>query len=377
MEIVPFSDDIAAKWDKLVAASPDGFALALSAWRAVMLGVPKWEIRDYSFAVSDGNRLLGVMPLQYCPAENMMSSTGWGASGPVAAKHLGHKQRRKVLAAMLDYAEQKARECYAGEFSFSLPPVASASLDAPWGVNPYCEFGFHDVSGISRIVDLSQPEKYLWRACSETGRHAVARARDAGYAVTLGDWQAELDNFYALHQETYIRTHVPPLPREYFAGIAEYMASGGNALLWVCRDMAGHAVAYHNSVIFQDRGLYHAGCSASAKSADGINYLLFWEALCGLKQRGIRWYDCSEVFPQVDDPGDKRYGLTVFKSKFGGENHRYFKCYKRLPRTFLGSGKHALAGVIGQEPVERLSKCVRSFLSGLRAIKNCLCKPAP
>lgn len=335
MNIVPYSDSIEASWDQLVKASPDGFCWSLSCWRKVILGVGRWGLEDHSFALSDGNRLLGVMPLQFTPTNRVMSSSGWGSCGPIAAGDLSPKQRKKVLSLLFEHADVLARKVGAVSLSFSVPPITETSIQASWGINPFLEFGFTDQSCITRIIDLSLTEEKLWKALSETARHTINKAQKAGLAVVRLDWLAELDTYYSLHKETYQRTGVPPHPREYFEGIAVFSAKAGHSILWGCLDSHGNRVAFHNTSFLGKGGIYNTGCSTTQALETGANYLLFWEVLRGMKALGVRWYECGTVFPgETKEIGIlKRFGLTVFKSKFGGENHRSFRCEKIIPQV--------------------------------------------
>ena len=57
---------------------------------------------------------------------------------------------------------------------------------------------------------------------------------------------------------------------------------------------------------------------------------MFWEVILNAKRRGIGWYESGEVFPGA--VSGKELGLTVFKSKFGGQMHRNFKGEKVFVR---------------------------------------------
>jgi GNAT acetyltransferase-like protein len=116
---------------------------------------------------------------------------------------------------------------------------------------------------------------------------------------------------------------VPPHPRRYFDGIAQHMAPAGFAELWVGVSPEGKPVAFHNDTRFNAASVYHTGCSETAHLDSGVNYLLFWAAMRGAREAGCAWYEIGEIFPAARD--GKSRGLTVFKSKFGGELHRYFR----------------------------------------------------
>jgi ubiquinone/menaquinone biosynthesis C-methylase UbiE len=91
----------------------------------------------------------------------------------------------------------------------------------------------------------------------------------------------------------------------------------------------GEMVAFRNDARLGEGVLYHTGCSKSDALETGVNYLLVWEAIRGAAHDGFKWYEVGEVFPAATD--GKARSLTEFKSRFGGELHRYFKARKALP----------------------------------------------
>lgn len=275
------------------------------------------------------------MPLQFNPSSKTIASSGWGGVGPVLVSGLSKKQRTRVLQIALDHAESLGRELGAEQLEFWLSPVTLTSLNSKWGVNPYVFFGFEDNSGLSQVIDLSKTENELWKDVSETTRHAIAKAQKAGFVVEETSWPEAVDDYYAMHCETYRRTGVSPHPKTYFEGIAREMWPKGHSVLWAVRNVEGRTLAYHNAVWFRESAFYHTGCSTAAALQEGVNYLLFWHALLTAKYKGIRWYDCGEIAPGAVG---KRQGLTTFKTKFGGEPHRFFKCSKNLSKEGFEEG---------------------------------------
>jgi len=318
----------AQMWDALVSMSDEGWPFALSAWQRLILAVEEWGLIDRSFIMMQDGRIVAVMPLQFKPASKVLASSGWGGTGPVVADTLSAKWRTRVLSRVLEHAEQIGLELGATCLEFWMSPVTRASIGARWGVNPFVFHGFEDRSGISQVIDLSKPDQALWRDVSETARHAIRRAKDAGITVEEGAWPEMVDEYYSVHVETYTRTGVAPHPKAYFEGIARAMWPLRHSILWVARDHHGQAVAFQNTLWFREGAYYHTACSTQTALDSGANYLLFWHALLAAKVAGIRWYDCGEIAP--GEITGKRLGLTIFKSKFGGEPHRFFKCAKTL-----------------------------------------------
>lgn len=323
-----FRDIGQQKWDGVVSSSPEGWVFATSNWREAIMSVPEWGFADLSFALCEGSALLGIMPLQVHLAQKRAASSGWGLAGPVLSGAVPPERRKKLLGDMLRHAETAAREAGADFLDVGWSPLTETARTAPWGMNPFVELGFEDISSVTRMIDLNHPEDALWSGLSPNARQMVRKAEAGGCLVTRGIWSESLGDYYRVHRETYGRTGVTPHPKAYFDGIARCLAPGGMAILWTGHSPTGEPIAFHNDARWGDGSLYHTGCSTEDALASGLNYLLMWRSILGAKGDGCRWYEIGEVFPWARAGKDR--GLTVFKSKFGGALHRHFKARKWL-----------------------------------------------
>lgn len=318
-----------AEWDTLVRASPDGWVFSLHGWQAIVTGVAEWGFVERGFGLREGKRLLAVVPLHYRPTHGFTASSGWGGSGPILAPDLEPQHRERVLRAALDHALDLARADGASVVEMSGSPVTRASLDSRWGVNPFELHGFDDRSLLSQVIDLSQPEEALWAGLAQSARQAVRKAEKAGYRAAKVNWADHVDAYYSCHVETYGRTGVSPHPRAYFEGIARQTAPKGASVLLAAVTAQGEPHAFHNDARLGAGATYHTGCSRNVGRGAGLDYLLMWEAIRDAKALGFGWYDCGWVFPGSQDA--KQKGLTLFKTRFGGEPHRAFRGAFRLP----------------------------------------------
>lgn len=203
----------------------------------------------------------------------------------------------------------------------SLSPLSTTSLESPRSVNPLIEHGFTDISTQSRIVEITSDEDSLWMTLSQDSRQQVKKAREAGYRVQRRQWPEMLEAYYEVHVENYTRTGITPHPKAHFQVLGDI--PGHRAALWVAYGPDGEPTAFHNDARFGNTSMYHTGCSSSEHLNSGVNYLLVWESLLGALRDGCRWYEVGEVFPNA--ASGKAKGLTIFKSKFGGQLHRVFR----------------------------------------------------
>lgn len=330
LEAHPRAEITSADWDGIVTGSPDGWVFSLFSWQELILAVEQWGLEEFSFGLRENGKLVAVVPLQFNPHNGKMSSSGWGGSGPVLDGVLKGKARERVMQAALEQCLAHAHARGAKQFDLSISPVTRTAIGCAWGSNPFVFYGLEDHSGLSQVIDLEQSQDELWAALSADARRQIRIARDQGFIVERADWGKCVKHYYELHEETYTRTGVQPHPMAYFSGIARHTAVTNNSVLWVVRSPMGEAVAYHNAAWFAFGAYYHTGCSTKEGSESGVSYLLFWEALCGAKAAGLKWYDCGAIFPNAAD--EKQRGLTTFKTKFGGAPHRAFVGVKYLEK---------------------------------------------
>lgn len=326
-EIVPLDASLDAEWDQVVMSSDEGWLFCLSVWQHHASSISEWSYRQLAFGLRRAGRLVAVMPLQLT-CDGVLMSMAMGNGGLVIASFIEENEREQLKKYAYRCVEELAREYGASRIIISISPLSRSALRATTGVNPLVEQGYEDTSTHTRIIDLLGEQSKIWEGLSYDARRSVKKASQAGYVVEKMAWESVLDDYYRIHAETYRRTGVSPHPIAYFGGIAHKIAPLSHAVLWGARAPNGQLVAFHNDARFADTSLYWTGCCESDHLSAGVNYLLFWEAIKSAHEDGCRWYEVGEVFPHIHE--GKLHGLSVFKGKFGGELHRYFRGELRM-----------------------------------------------
>ncbi len=328
MKVLERRDIPPQQWDGVVQGSPEGFLFALSGWQEIIPPVKRWDLRDQGFGILHRGALAAVVPLHQRP-DGALASSGWGWSGPVMRGDLSTAERREVMAAAMAELPRRARRLEARDLALGMPAMTDSSIHSPQGVNPFFPFGWKDTSRYTRVIDFTgQDEESLWQGLAPDARRIIRHCREAGFQVAQVPWPEHVDSYYAIHEETYTRTGVPPHPRAYFEGIARLSTQGPYSRLYAGYDPEGQVVAYHNVAVLNGLSLYHTGCSRTLHLNSGINYLLLWEAIRQAHLAGDRRYEVGIVDPSETD--GKIAGLTRFKSKFGGILCRSFFASLRL-----------------------------------------------
>ena len=356
IEFRKLTDEWASDWDQFVYASPDAWLYGLSAWQKTILNVARWQLIDESFGLVENSRLKAVIPLQYSGMTTHLSSSGWGGCGPILSPELGDTDRQRITKLMIDRCIEIARQHEAPVFDFFQLPVTRSNLENNWGVNPYVFFGFSDESRLSQVAEISPDTETLWKNLSTNARRKIKKARNCGIRVRKVSWPEYLDDYYRIHCETYERTGVEPHPKAYFEGIATQIAPLGHVHLFQAVSEDDAFVAYRNDISFNGSAYYHMGCSRNDFIDKGVNYLLQWEAVQHAAKSAIRWYDYGDIFPLTTDK--KLAGLTKFKSRFGGQPHRAFRCELKIPQE----------GSEASPPEPRLHAQVTSLFPRIKAL---------
>ena len=304
-----------------------------------MSRVPKGGMKDYGIALIHGDSLVGVLPLHLDQSSMRLISTGCTGSGPVLSALLSEKWRVRVAQEFLNRAEKLALRVGAKSINWEYPVVTNSVL-ANKGVPPLYDLDLINQTVMHSVIPLRKSEADLWNALSQSARQSIQKALKKGYTVAAEPWTINLDDYYEIHTQTYHRTGVNPHPREYFEELAKLSEDLGTHKLFVSRDSNGLTVAYHNSAVYGETGMYHTGCSTNVAAEDGVNHLLFWSAMNSLKDAGVRHYDSGIVIPRQSSKS-KLHGISEFKRKFGGELHpsfRVFQSYDQHPKSGSGPG---------------------------------------
>ncbi|MHA1427548.1 MAG: lipid II:glycine glycyltransferase FemX [Candidatus Helarchaeota archaeon] len=321
MKFLQLTDDLSSKWDQIVYNSDDAWLFHLSDW--LKLTEQIWGFKSKSFLVEHNGEFIAIFPLQIDKNNRMLKSIFMGTGGASVQNGLAPTFRKKILKKMYKKAEQIAEKHNISTIEIYIPPLSKHSLRNRWGVNPLIHYFYLDVSTHTWITDLSPSEDKIYANLTKDARRSINFAKNAGYRIEELKTLDEIDDYYEVHCETYKRTGVKPHPKTYFEGIFKKICKNGFATIWKALTPDGEPVAFETIALFKEASLYWTSCCKTAYLKSGINYLLQFNSMQWAKKQGALWFENGEAFPNVRN--GKLKGLTLFKRKFGGELHRFFK----------------------------------------------------
>ncbi len=167
----------------------------------------------------------------------------------------------------------------------------------------------------SYVLDLTSPEDVLWKGINSSHRRQIKRAQKNGVRVKHGT--GHVDVVHALVRDTFRRSKMPFMSASEFRKMT--LALGDNVRVLVAEyDNRVQACAL---LPFSKHAAYYAYGGTVPELATGAMHLLHWEAMCWLREQGVRRYDFagSRIDPEA---GSKQAGLKTFKERFGSSLRR-------------------------------------------------------
>jgi hypothetical protein len=377
MRFISLAPQFSEGWDKVVYNSDDAWLYHL--YNGLQVNGEVWNLESKSFLLEHEGKIIGIFPLQLNKNESILKSINLGNGGPALIKGLDLVLRAKALKAMFEHAEEIALKCNVSEVEVRLPPLSESALNSRWGVNPLVNYFYSDISTHTWIIDLKKSKEEIYDNLSTNAKREIKEAVNKGYKIREINSRDEMDIYYAIHCQTYKRTGAIPHPKEYFLGIYDYFVLANLAKIWIAVDKNNTPVALFNAATFKKKAVYWTGCCKNEDLKRGVYYLLFWQAIGYAKDNGFEWFECGEAFPNLKE--GKLKGLTLFKSKFGGELHRYFKgrlvlTYesekKKLLKDWVNCTSLLLKPVFGERFINFVNKSLRLFYHFLLKIYRLL-----
>lgn len=189
-------------------------------------------------------------------------------------------------------------------------------------INPMIFFGYKNVMSQSYVIDLSQEMDIIFKSYSQTTRNLINRCRKEKN-IKIVEAQSTINDmelYYKLHVETYLRTGVKPHPKSYFQHIFfDILPLNLCHILFLYN--GENLIAAHNILLFKESAMYWTGASATEKG-EGESRLLMHTQIAFAKSCGCKYFEIGEAFP--NERIGKLKGLNDFKKSFGGFMHPIF-----------------------------------------------------
>ena len=171
------------------------------------------------------------------------------------------------------------------------------------------------------VLNLEQSEEELLASFKQRTRRSIRKAEKNGAIIEHIDDESAFEPFWKLYEAMAQRADLLGVrPREYYesrwrlwlaAGKGHFVLAKPNADM----DYAAGAFLWHDKQFVA----YKDGGSLRIPEANGLQYLVQWEAIRWAKAHDATQYDLVGMPPswELDDPNHFMHGLVQFKTGFG------------------------------------------------------------
>ena len=282
-----------APWDAFCLAHPGAWFL----WTSAYLDYQAARgMRELSFGVVDGERLVAICPLFLEERDGVRSFTMEG--NPGLAFILGGGDDEIMVANHMLHLETSHAVSY---IAYRFSPFDNAVPD--FGSRPSA---WRDISWHTQIIDLTQSEAALHAGIRKSYTSLINKASRT-HDLVVDDKGVLLKAFKRLHFGQHGRQTRPDRTWE----IQQEWCEAGNGLI-VAAMRWNVAVACTYWILYK-RCAYYA---SSASINPNTTHALIWKAMLDLKARGIEKLEMGWV---DYDKSEKGQGIAKFKQGFGGE----------------------------------------------------------
>ncbi len=167
------------------------------------------------------------------------------------------------------------------------------------------------------VLDISPSEEKILLGMRKQTRYSIKRSLNAGLTLEKTDGIKFVHLLSKLQKETSKRHGFVPFSKKLFYAQMQAFGKDGQALQFVVkkgRNILSTAII----VFYGDTAYYHFSASSTKFLKIPSSYFLQWATIKEAKQRKIAYYNFWGIAP-TNNPKHRFYGVTVFKTGFGGE----------------------------------------------------------
>lgn len=171
------------------------------------------------------------------------------------------------------------------------------------------------------MLDVSQAEEQLLKGMRKTTRYLVRKAQTDGVEIIKSNKPEDLKIFNKIYAETATRQHFTPYSKDFLKNEFEAFKKD-NQILFFFAKYKDEIVSAAMIIFYGDSAYYHQGASSHKYPKIPAPYLLQWEIIREVKERGLHYYNFWGIAPE-DKPRHPWAGLSLFKKGFGGFSEEY------------------------------------------------------
>ena len=181
----------------------------------------------------------------------------------------------------------------------------------------------HQGESRSLILDLSPPLEEIRRGFEKKWRNCLSKAEKQGLSISIGRGETDLNDFRVIYKSMLRRKTLTPMADlEGHKRIQVLLPEELKMAVVTCR-LGDDVCAGGVFSVIGDTAVYLFGATNETGMRTCASYLVQWELLKHLKEKGVSWYDLNGINPQRN-PGTYHFkkglaGKTAREVKFIGQ----------------------------------------------------------
>ncbi|NIA02065.1 MAG: peptidoglycan bridge formation glycyltransferase FemA/FemB family protein [Nitrospirae bacterium] len=189
----------------------------------------------------------------------------------------------------------------------------------------------HVLAETTWILDLDEDEETLMKNMRQTTRNLIRRGEREGVEIRVSSDEAAIDRLVELLDETAKRHHFTPFSKKYIQSEFDAFKDTDEVKIFEAY-FEGEMVSSAIIFFYGDTAVYRHSASSSKRIKCQPTYFLQWNVIREAKRRGLKHYNFWGIAPEGASKKHPFYGITVFKTGFGGYKKDLLHC-QDLPVT--------------------------------------------
>jgi lipid II:glycine glycyltransferase (peptidoglycan interpeptide bridge formation enzyme) len=152
-------------------------------------------------------------------------------------------------------------------------------------------------------------------------RYEIRRAEKVGITTSVSTDSADLDTFYKHQLELAQKHGFVAFSKSFLTKQFETFSAESKAIL-VHAHQGRQLLATAFLLLSNNEAVYHYGISTPENRSLPGAHVCQWRAIQEAKARGLHWYNFWGI-TKTENPKHRFYGVTIFKTGFGGNIVEY------------------------------------------------------
>ncbi len=175
---------------------------------------------------------------------------------------------------------------------------------------------------VTQILDIKKTEEELLAQMRKTTRYLIKKAQKDGVQIKISTKTPDLEMYHKLEKNTVAKHKFTPFSKKYIKNQFEVFNKTNDALILLAK-YKGKIISSSIITFYGDSAFYNHGASINTKIP--ASYRIQWEAILEAKRRGKKFYNFWGGI--TENPKDPWYGITLFKTGFGGQKFETIHAY--------------------------------------------------